>query len=144
MVVLESKSAIATPAFELIAEGWNFLVQEGLSPDYRGVCPVDWHNAVIYACVGDRPGDGDVVGVLCYQHDDVCNAYVVSLAYVEPTSRKEGVFRAMWAALLDRAKEKNVARVILEVSVRNAPAKAAMGRLGAEPERVVYELVREA
>ena len=141
MVVLESKSAIATPAFELIAEGWNFLVQDGLSPDYRGVCPVDWHNKVLYALSGK---DGDVIGVLTYQHDDVCNAYVVSLAYVEPTSRKEGVFRAMWAALLDRAKEKNVARVILEVSVRNAPAKAAMGRLGAEPERVVYELVREA
>jgi len=141
MVVLESKSAAATPAFELIAEGWNVLVQEGLSPDYRGVCPVDWHNAVLYACPGD---EGEVVGVLTYSHDDVCNAYLVSLAYVEPTSRRQGVFRAMWAALLDRAKEKNVARVILEVSVRNAPAKAAMGRLGAEPERVVYELVREA
>jgi len=141
MVVLESKSAAATPAFELIAEGWNFLVQDGLSPDYRGVCPVDWHNKALYACAGD---EGEVVGVLTYQHDDVCNAYVVSLAYVEPTSRKQGVFRALWSALLDRAKEKNVSRVILEVSVRNAAAKAAMGRLGAEPERVVYELVREA
>ena len=141
MVVLESKSAIATPAFELIAEGWNFLVQEGLSPDYRGVCPVDWHNSVLYACTSDG---GEVVGVLTYQHDDVCNAYVVSLVYVEPTSRKQGVFRALWTALLDRAKEKNVSRVILEVSVRNAPAKAAMSRLGADPERVVYELIREA
>ena len=76
MKIVYRKSAAATPAFALIIEGWNDLVQDGFTPDLRGDCPIDWHNQVLHY----ERDDGEIVGVLCFGHDDVTNAYVMSLA----------------------------------------------------------------
>ena len=53
-----SKSASFTPAFALIAEGWNELVQSGLTSEGRGDAPFDASSEVLYA---EQP-DGEVVG----------------------------------------------------------------------------------
>jgi GNAT superfamily N-acetyltransferase len=132
-----SKSAAATPAFALIAEGWNELVQDGLTPDLRGNSPVDWPNQVLYAA----REDGEVVGVLCYGRDDVLNAFLVTLAYVEPTSRRQGVFRELWGVLLDKAKDQKIGRVILDVNVANRVALDTMGHLGVLPVSISHELI---
>ena len=132
-----SKTAAATPAFALIAEGWNELVQEGLTPDMRGDCPVSWTNSVIFAA----RDDGEIVGVVCYNPCDVTKSFVVSLGYVEPTSRKQGVFRELWAALVVKAKEAHVARVVVDVSVQNSAALAILRHLGVPAASCAHELI---
>ena len=87
-----------------MAEGWNELVQEGFTPDGDGVSPVKPDNEVLFA-VSD---DNDVVGVLAYALDAPANAYDVTLAYVEPSSRKRGVFKALIAQLQKLAREDRV------------------------------------
>jgi GNAT superfamily N-acetyltransferase len=131
-----SKRASKTPAFALMAEGWNELVQEGFTPEGDGVSPVKPDNEVLFA-VGD---DADVVGVLAYALDAPANAYVVSLAYVEPSSRKRGVFKALIAQLQKLAREDRVDRIELQAAVENAPFQAVLRHLNRPVVSVVYEL----
>ena len=140
MKVGYSKSAAATPAFALIAEGWNELVQEGMTPDLRGDSPVAWTQQVLFYARED-----EIVGVLCFSHDDVCNAYVLSLAYVEPTSRRQGVFRVLWQELVKRASEAGVSRVMANIHESNNVAMAAMYTgAGATLVSRTYELLTGA
>ena len=44
--------------------------------------------------------DGDVVGVLTWTHHKELDLFEVTLGYVEPSSRKRGVFREMFADLM--------------------------------------------
>ena len=137
MTIAYSKSAAATPAFALIAEGWNDVVQEGMTPDLRGDCPVAWTSQVLYA----EREDGELVGVLCWVHDDVTNAYVVSLGYVEPTSRRRGVFRELFVALRTRAAEQNIWLIVLQAHAHNGAAHEVLKRLGIPLASLVYETV---
>ena len=98
MKILYSERAQHTPAFSLIAEGWNELVQTGNSPDGVAISPVTKDSEVVYAALDN----GEIVGVLVYGSDWVMDEHPtrVQLAYVEPSSRRKGVFRAMLAELV--------------------------------------------
>lgn len=87
-----SKSVTRTAAFALVAEGWNEIVQEGITPDLLGLPPFTVDSQVIYA----KSEDGDIVGVVVVQH--MSDVLQVQLAYVEPSSRKAGVFRKLMVA----------------------------------------------
>ncbi len=134
------KSAAATPAFALITEGWNELVQDGFTSELLGVCPVDWHNEVLHY----ERDDGEIVGVLCWQHDDVTNAFVVSLGYVEPTSRRRGVFRELYAELRQRADAKGVGRIAFQVHPMNVGAIEVVKKLGVGLAVLTYETILRA
>ena len=130
------KSAAATPAFALITEGWNELVQDGFTSELLGVCPVDSRNEVLHYA-----RDGEIVGVLCWQRDDVTNAFVVSLGYVEPTSRRRGVFRELYAELRQRADAKEVGRIVFQVHPMNVGAIEVVKKLGAGLSVLTYETI---
>ena len=132
-----SKTAAATPAFALIAEGWNEQVQEGLTPDLRGDCPVAWTSQMLFA----EREDCEIVGVLCWVHDDITNAFVVSLGYVEPTSRRRGTFRELYAVLQKRASEQNISRIVFQVHTENATAQEVLKRLDLPVTSLVYEAI---
>ena len=136
MRIGHSKSAAATPAFALIAEGWNELVQEGLTPDLRADWQSGANSQVLYA---DRDEDREIVGVLCFVVDDATQHLTVTMAYVEPTSRRQGVYRELWAALLHRAAELKAARVTLAVHVDNVVMHEVMKRLGQPVVGLTYE-----
>lgn len=105
-----SKSVARTAAFALIAEGWNEIVQEGITPDLVGLPPFNADSQVIYAL----SDDGDIVGVLVVSLlDDVLQ---VQLAYVEPSSRKSGVFTKMMEAAVDLAKVQKASGVRMNVA----------------------------
>ena len=65
--IVYNRQAASTAAFALIAEGWNELVQEGLTPDGKGFCVVDATDHVLYA----EREDGEIVGVVCYQEQPI-------------------------------------------------------------------------
>lgn len=133
-----SKSAGSTPAFALIAEGWNELVQEGITPDGLALCPVKAEDEVLYAI----SPDGDVVGVLVYGADPLGNACSVKLAYVEPSMRKRGVLKALLAALKVEA-EKFGFRVVIETP-SNSTVQAVMRHMNMPIASVVYEVAGAA
>lgn len=131
-----SPSAANTDAFALIAEGWNEMVQEGLTPDREGVCPITAKDEVIYVL----SNDGDVVGVLTFLVDPSGVARI-TLAYVEPSSRKRSVFRAMFEDLRARCAQRGVTRIDVAVSPRNDPGLRAMKTFGGGPQSISYSVL---
>lgn len=130
-----SRRAAATPAFALIIEGFNELVQSGLTPEGRadlGALPT---TEVLYAA----RDDGELVGVLCWDRCDAASQWSVALGYVEPTSRKQGVYHELWAALIERARHEGVARIIGSVHPDNQPMRAVMEKLGRHLASLTYE-----
>ena len=138
MNIAYSKSAASTHAFALIAEGWNELVQDGVTPDGLALCPVKADDEVIYMLsLG-----GDVVGVLVYGLDTIGNGCAVKLAYVEPSMRKRGVLKAMLGALKAEA-EKYGFRVVIETP-SNSTIQAVMRHLNMPVASVVYDVTGAA
>ena len=134
MRIEHSQRAAKTPAFALLAEGWNELVQEGFTPEGDGLSPVKPDDEVLFAA----SPEGDIVGVVAYGvSDGVCE---VSLVYVEPSSRKRGVFKALLGALRETAKARGATRVVVEAPIENAPFQAIMRRLNSPAVSVVFEL----
>lgn len=133
MKVAYSDQAASTPAFALIAEGWNEMVQDGHTPEGQGFCPVEREDHVLYA----GRDEGEIVGVLCF-HEQF-SAIVITLAYVEPTSRRQGVWRLLYAALGARGKLTSINRVSCWVHVDNVAAHEALKHMGKLVVGVMYE-----
>lgn len=130
-----SRRAAFTPAFVLIAEAWHEHVYSDLSPDRVGIPPVDEQTQVIYA----RSAEGDIVGVLLYKHHEYRCVYEITLSYVEPSSRKQGVYRAMFAALTARAKDRAITRIVTTVTANANSHISAFNRLKGHLATVTYE-----
>lgn len=121
-----SKSVARTAAFALIAEGWNEMVQDGISPDMVGLPPFTAESQVIYA----RSDDGDIVGVLVLRHMD--GVLQVQLAYVEPSSRRAGVFRKLMGAAKDLGETQGASGVRMNVPADSDLADI-LSRIGFAP-----------
>lgn len=130
-----SRRALHTPAFALLAEGWNEIVQEGMSPELVGVSPVAPDDEVFHAV----SADGDIVGVLSWSAPTNSGVFKITIAYVEPTSRRKGVFKALMNALREIATQDKIVRITTEIAPMNAIAKAAFGQVGLKPSTVVYD-----
>ena len=134
MLVHYSKRASNTPAFGLLAEGWNELVQDGFTAEGDGSPPVRPDDEVLYVH-GDS--EDDVTGVLAFDHT---LALTVRMAYVEPSSRRRGVFKAMLADLREIALVRGVDRIHMSAPVENAPFQAVLMRMGGPTVAVVYDM----
>jgi L-amino acid N-acyltransferase YncA len=120
--VYYSKQASATDAFALLAEGYNELVQDGHTPDRLGASPVSWSNEVYYATVAEN----EIVGVIAWEAVPQLGALVVTLAYVEPSSRRRGIYKELFTALCDHAKKRGARKIIHQIGVENATARTVM------------------
>jgi L-amino acid N-acyltransferase YncA len=135
MKVGYSDRAASTAAFALIAEGWNEMVQDGHTPEGQGFCPVAADDRVLYA----ERDDGEIVGVLCFREHEALHEFVITLAYVEPTSRRQGAWRLLYAALGARGKLSSVHRVSCWVHVDNLVAQEALKHMGKLVVGLMYE-----
>ena len=136
MRVEYSQSAANTDAFALIAEGWNDLVQEGHTPDQDAISPVGPGDEVLYAI----SKDGDIVGVLTFKVGERPRVARITLAYVEPSSRRRGVFKDLASELCRLCKERGLARIDCFISPQNDLAQYAAKELGGYPQAVVVSV----
>ncbi len=124
--------ARSSAARALIFEAASEMENDGVSTVDGLSLGVDFHDEVFYATAEE----GDVIGVLPFYHDG--NRCTVRFAYVEPSSRKEGVFRAMWDALMQRLNEGT--EVTFEVSTFNEGMAELARRLGGRALALRYVL----
>ena len=127
--------AAFTPAFALIVEGWNELVQAGLTPEGQADAPFAAASEVLYA----EREDGEIVGALCFNRHEPRREFKVVLAYVEPTSRKQGVFTDLLEVLKTKAREDKIAQITGDAHADNQVMQAVMARLQAQPMAVTFE-----
>jgi GNAT superfamily N-acetyltransferase len=128
--------AHVSPALQLIHEGTNELSQEGWLFTRNGLYPVDAMDIVL--CAVCKP-DKDIVGVLCFADDDKkASEARMTLAYVEPSSRRQGVFTALWGEFLVRAKALGFSTVAIDVHANNSAAHTLMKKLSIDPVSATY------
>ena len=123
-----------TPAFKLITEGFYRLSESGFGA-VRGGFPAAWSDRVLY--VEDRASK-DIVGGLTFSHQKERNSFYVTLGYVEPTSRGQGVYRLMWDELVAIARDEGITRIEGETHKDNADMHEVMRALGRRPVSVSY------
>lgn len=121
-----SRSCANTAAFALLVEGWNELVQYGLTPDGLAVSPVTAECECLYA----YSSDDDIIGAIAYRFQPDTNSISIVLAYVEPSSRKRGVFRGLVDALKERCAAENISAVHMSVASHNQVAEAVLKQVG--------------
>ena len=129
-VVHLSSCAETSPALPVIYEGVNELVQDDILPETGLVFPVHGKDSVLYAA----SEDGDIVGVLCFN-----NERRVTLLYVEPSSRRQGVATALIAAF----SKGGPIRSIL-VHSRNAPGLALAKKYKMVPYATSFTQMEDA
>lgn len=133
VVVKHDQSASNTAAFAIMAEAWNELVQDSLTPDNQGLPPYSAASQVLYA-VSD---ESDIVGVLVFAVE--AGALALQLIYVEPTSRRQGVAAAMLEKLKGLSHGLGTGRVRMTVPLGADLPMIAM-HLGFKQAAVVGEL----
>lgn len=124
-----SLSAAKTPAFALVTEGWNELVQEGLTPDGLGVTSFDGSAEVLYILDNDQ----EPVAALVYSVDSRLRTIELHMAYVEHSSRRRGYFRALALELVKLAKGRGYQEIAVTLPTDSSPeangARAAFRRV---------------
>lgn len=108
----------------LVMEGVNALVQEGMAVTPGLTWPVAPTDSVVYAV----SEEGDPIGVICYEYHH--GLFNVTLAYVEPSSRRLKVMTRLWAAMEDDARKAHVGNIRLSVHARNPAALAFTKKIG--------------
>lgn len=112
-------------------EAWNDLLQRGMT---GGSILVDWEQCAFYA-----EEDGQVVGVLTYKVYDHDHSLYIAVGYVKPEYRKQGVYRSLWDAAVEKAREKSCTHVTGVTHWDNAEMQAVMKHMGREPRYITYE-----
>jgi hypothetical protein len=130
-----NQHAGATSAWRLVIEGHHLLMQENRSPTDRGGVATKWDSQIVFALeVGD-----EVVGALCWDNNTICNSFDVTLAYVEPSSRRLGVFRGMWEEMLKVARQNNVDRIQAPLRFGDDLCFTVLQKIGMLPKRVTMQ-----
>jgi GNAT superfamily N-acetyltransferase len=133
MNIRQAASVVSSPAFPLISEGMNFLVQEGLHCGNEHI--LHETDQAIWA-----EEDGEVLGVIVFRYKVASSAIQIVLSYVEPSSRRNGLYTRLMNALVARAEEQSIVRILSTVSTVNAAMIKLMQKMGRPPTAVLYEL----
>jgi ribosomal protein S18 acetylase RimI-like enzyme len=111
--ITENGRAMQAVVLPIVYEGINELAQEGHLVGKGLPFPVHPTDTVIYA----TSPEGDVIGLICYRKDE--REITLSLCYVEPSSRRQGVMRSLWDKLVEREEHNHEVLVRLEMSHDN-------------------------
>ena len=120
-----SRYAAETPAWPLVIEGHNFLLREW-PKDERGGSTPNPSSEILYAA--DRAGN--VLGVLCWEKEELFGQCVVKLLYIVPSHRRTGLGTQLWKDMVRRAAEAGLRRLVGDLCASNKPALAFFEKHG--------------
>lgn len=104
------------------------LMENGLMPDNLNL---GWDQNVVLARLGKT-----AIGVITWHEEKHLKQMWLTLSYVLPGYRCQGVFKAMWSALVEKAQEKGHQRIRSATTIENAVMRAVSKRAGRVEEFV--------
>lgn len=119
------EKVVGTPAPAIIARAWVDLLEQGLIQDH--MIPIGWDDSAFYITDGDR-----FVAVLSYFAAEWNGGAHVKVGWVAPEYRRRGLYRRLWSALVERAREKGWMRIEGATAANNAPLQAFAASVGRE------------
>lgn len=119
-----------TPAVILATKGWLEANQKGIGESNASI---HWEQSGIVAFSEVLP-----VGVITWTNQPALGAFYIEQAYVEPEWRRRGVFRAMFADLVEQARERSVRLIRLGTHPRNE-ACSLYERMGGSVSAIFFQ-----
>lgn len=126
--VLHVDGVNGTPAARLAVQGWLDVVERGLG-EPGDVLNMHWSYKAFIA-VAPNGLERIPVGVLTYEKLEATNSMFLSQAYVVPEFRGRGVYTAMFEAVVAKAIELKVLRILLGTHLRNTTMRAIAQKHG--------------
>ena len=111
----------------------NHLVQEGLHPGPEFL--LQETDQAIWA-----EEEGEALGVIVFRYKPNVPVMQVVLSYVEPSSRRNGLYTRLMNALVKRAEEEHIVSILSTVSMANASMQKLMHKMSRAPAALLYEL----
>lgn len=93
---------------------------------------VGWDNRAVVAI----REDGVVRGIITYMKLAHINTFSIFLGFVDGAARREGIYRLMWEALVEKAKEEKMFQITGTTKTDNAPMRAVAKALGRTEESI--------
>ncbi|MEI9917081.1 MAG: GNAT family N-acetyltransferase [Methylovirgula sp.] len=114
----------ATPALPLAVEGWHELIKRKLADDQM---IFNWDSNALVAFVGKKP-----VGVLLWAKIEWQKRAYVNLGYVQPDYRRRGIYRQLFAGLVEKAREAKLREIQGITYTKNSALRKFAGIRGAQ------------
>ena len=133
MIICQAAHAVSSPAFQLISEGVNYLVQQGLHPGPEFL--LQETDQAIWA-----EEEGEALGVIVFRYKPNIPVMQIVLSYVEPSSRRNGLYTSLMNSLVKRAEDQGIVSILSTVSMANASMQKLMHKMSRAPTAVLYEL----
>ena len=130
LTIQHHKSINGTPALRLAIEAEAHLQAHSLIGPYQ---LTQWNQQALTAWLGN-----EIVGILTYQDEDWRNEFAVILGYVVPHHRNQGIYRALWEALIIRARDAGRPRIIGGTSPHNTTMLSTMEALGRRAFQILF------
>jgi len=111
-----------TPALLLALKGNVEIVEAGFAVP---AVHFNWDSKAVVASI-----DGVPCGVITWNHTEWMKQVDITVAYVLPEYRRRGVYRAMWEALVEKAKVVGALEIMSNTAVANAPMRGAAAAVG--------------
>jgi GNAT superfamily N-acetyltransferase len=113
-----------TPALPLAVRGWFALIEADHCSNYVQVT-ADQNALVAFV-------DDTAAAVLTYRYEPSLKEFQVGIGYTLPAYRGQGLYSALWAALVARAQQVEVVHIASAVFLNNGAMRAvaqAQGRI---------------
>jgi len=120
----------ATSAVTLAVEAWKYLLDNNLCQD-NVMVHLEQSALVAYT------DENTPIGIITYEVQKHSKSYYILLGYVSPNSRQQGVYRLLWNALVARAKEEKINKIVSSAHVNNKAMREAAKKLGREESGVI-------
>ena len=110
-----------SPAWRLVLEGHGWIGANGHDFSRDGF-PTSKTDEAVYGV----EAAGEIVAVLCWRRSELEREVEITLLYVEPSSRRLGWGRRLFAAMVEKLPNEDFDRVLVSVHAQNEEAEAAL------------------
>lgn len=130
--VVVSNLTHSPDVLRLVAEGFNTMMQSKvMRPDWMQLQSEDTIHAAI-------SGDGDVIGVAVVRYK--LSGAELLMAYVEPSSRRFGVFTELYKSVMNDIAREHVTHMTMTVDNTNEAMMTALKKIPNVPISTTYML----
>jgi predicted acetyltransferase len=90
--------------------------------------------------------DNNPIGIITYAKQDWQKLYSIKIGYVLPGFRKTGIYKSMWNALVEKAREDGMNEIIGTTKMENHQMRSTALALGRKEYGIIltYKIAQEA
>ena len=106
--------------------------------DLADAVPIHWDQRAVVA-IEEYMHPPDLLGFIIYGRVEYIKQYNISLGYVHPLRRHQGIYRQLWDVLVEKARDKGYRKIYGTTKVDNVLMREIAKKLGRVEESINLE-----